>query len=316
MGGSKGGGSFDTSGMEKAAKESNAIQKRIYDESIERGMPFYEAGREGLGTLMDYMGIAGGNSQKSEAQLREELSPRFTTMETMGGNPFAGRQWSSLTEDERNSLPENTMYIDNNGDLTSNYYTDGQRRSNTIFGAPAQSTKSVDYDGLNKAVEERLRAQEMDKPDYYGSLMKSFSQDDFEQDPGYQFRLDEGQKALERRLSAQGKTFSPEAAKAMVGYNQGMASQEYGNAYNRFNIDQGNVFNRLASIAGIGQTQTGQMAGLGQNYASAVGQTNSSLANAQASAAQAEAANRGSMFNSLLGLGGQLGAAYLTGGIA
>ncbi|GEM_PF-3114760 len=305
MGGGKGGG-VDTSGMEAAARESNALQERIYNESVERGMPFYKGGKAGFDMLMDYMGVPGGASMQTRGQIREELLPEYTTSITnnAGTDPVYYNNSGGIISADK-------LIDDPGGSDKKMYYANGMNHFAKMLTPGATQTDQVDYDGLNAAIDARLAGQEGSEPDYYGSLLKPFSMDDYQADPGYQFRLDEGQKALERRLAAQGKTFSPEAAKALMGYNQGMASQEYGNAYNRYNMDQGNTFNRLASIAGIGQTQTGQMAGLGQNYANAVGQTNSSLANAQAAAAQADAANKGSMFNSLLGMGANLGSSYM-----
>lgn len=46
-------------------------------------------------------------------------------------------------------------------------------------------------------------------------------------DPGYQFRLQQGQKALDQNLAAQGLTGSGAAIKGTSDYNQGAASQEY-----------------------------------------------------------------------------------------
>lgn len=150
----------------------------------------------------------------------------------------------------------------------------------------------------------------------YGSLLKSFGMSDYQADPGYQFRLSEGNKGLERALASKGQfaSMNPAAAKALTGYGQEMASQEYGNAYNRYNADQSNIFNRLAAITGTGQTASNAMNATGSNYGNAASDLYTGMGNAIVSANQARAANRGSMFNSLLGLGGQLGAAYLTGG--
>jgi len=105
----------------------------------------------------------------------------------------------------------------------------------------------------------------------YGWLLDRFSMDDFEADPGYQFRLDQGNKALQNAAAATGNLNSGRALKDAIGYNSGMASQEYGNAYNRFNNDQTNQFNRLATITGIGQSSASALAGVGQNYANQVG---------------------------------------------
>ena len=52
-------------------------------------------------------------------------------------------------------------------------------------------------------------------------------------DPGYQFRLTEGQKALERSGAARGVTNTGGTLKNILDYGQQAASQEYGNVYNR-----------------------------------------------------------------------------------
>lgn len=57
---------------------------------------------------------------------------------------------------------------------------------------------------------------------------------DVAQDPGYQFRMDEAQKALEAQQAKTGTLRSGFAAKDMAKYMQGLASQEYQNAYNRY----------------------------------------------------------------------------------
>lgn len=111
---------------------------------------------------------------------------------------------------------------------------------------------------------------------------RDFSAGDFVQDPGYQFRLAEGQKAIERSASARGGLNSTGTMKNLARYSQDFASNEYGNAYNRFNSDRDRRFNRLASLAGIGQTANGQVANAGQNYANQTGQNIIGAGNAQA----------------------------------
>jgi hypothetical protein len=91
-------------------------------------------------------------------------------------------------------------------------------------------------------------------------------------DPGYQFRLSEGMKALDRTAASRGGLLSGATLKGAQRYGQGLASQEYGNAYNR-----------LASMAGIGQTATGAMTGLGSQFASNQGENYMGSANARAS---------------------------------
>lgn len=311
MSGGKGGSSPSTAGMEKVAREANALQQRMYEEGVQRAQPYYDVGVSGLGTLADYLGLSGG-SQRSEAQIRESLLPQYTTTQTTGGmaNGQSMPKWSDylnrLNMSERGGAQEQALREQYNNDMAGIM---AQGYTNPV-------TKDVvDYAGLNSAVQSQLAAQGADKPDYYGSLLTPFSMEQFEADPSYAFRQEEGNKALERQLAAGGKSFTPEAAKALQGYNQNLASQEYMNAYNRYNTDQSNIYNRLANIAGVGQTTAQQLTGLGQQYAQNVGQTNASVAQAQFDAQQAAQQNRSSMFGNLGSLAG-MGIGFATGGPA
>lgn len=98
----------------------------------------------------------------------------------------------------------------------------------------------------------------------YGMLARGFRPQDLEMDPGYGFRLGEGMKALDRRLSAGGKMFSGGALKAGQRYAQGLASEEYTNAFNRAQAQLGTRLGALGSLYGAGQAaaqQVGQQAG-------------------------------------------------------
>lgn len=110
----------------------------------------------------------------------------------------------------------------------------------------------------------------------------SFDGANFDKDPGYQFRMEEGQKALERSASARGGLNSGGTLKALARYSQGVASDEYGKAFDRFNTNQTNRFNRLASLANVGQTANQSNAQSGQNYANNVGDAAAAGANASA----------------------------------
>src|SRR6185312_4775034 len=70
--------------------------------------------------------------------------------------------------------------------------------------------------------------------------------------------------------------------------SQGMASNEYQNAYNRFTNDQTNSFNRLASLAQLGQTSNGQMGQVGMNTANQIGSNMTGAANAAAASSIAQ----------------------------
>ena len=116
--------------------------------------------------------------------------------------------------------------------------------------------QGTEYEGAPGTMEERA-----------GTAMSRFKTS-----PGYTFRLSEGLKALERSASARGRLMSGETMKGLQEYGQGMASQEYGDYYNR-----------LASMAGIGQTSTAQTGALGGYAARGVGETQMTAGAARAS---------------------------------
>lgn len=104
-----------------------------------------------------------------------------------------------------------------------------------------------------------------------GDFNRDFTLGDFTRDPGYDFRLHEGQRALDASAAARGGALSGGAVRAATRYGQDYASGEYSNAYNRFNADRTQRFNRLSSVAGIGQTATRDVANQGAQVAANVG---------------------------------------------
>lgn len=119
----------------------------------------------------------------------------------------------------------------------------------------------------------------------YGKYAKDFSMGDFQADPGYAFRLSEGQKALERSAAARGGLISGGALKAAQRYGQDMGSQEYQNAYTRYQTNRANQLNPLGSLAQSGQSaanfQAGNLGRYGADVASLIGQQGQSQAAGQ-----------------------------------
>lgn len=136
------------------------------------------------------------------------------------------------------------------------------------------------------------------------AYMKPFSMADYQADPGYAFRMSEGMKALENSAAARGGLLSGNMLRGAQQYGQDLASNEYQNAFNRYQTNQGNQFNRLASMAGLGQTANAALGQAGQNYASSAGNIGMSNAANQANAALMAGQARAS---SMQGLGQALG---------
>lgn len=113
----------------------------------------------------------------------------------------------------------------------------------------------------------------------YGSFTKPFDAEEFYkyEDPGYWFRLQQGEQGLRNAAAAGSGALSGAAMKDLLGYNQDMASTEYGNAFNRYQTSQGNIFARLMGIAGLGQNAA---AGVGNQGTTLAGQAGQALSNA------------------------------------
>lgn len=136
--------------------------------------------------------------------------------------------------------------------------------------------------------------------------MTSLANNDFmnnwQQDPGYQFRLDEGNKAINSAAAARGMGNSGATMKALARYGQDYATGEYDKAYNR-------NYTRLSQLAGFGQDATNGLVNASANYGNSVANNYMGLGNANAAANLAQA-NR---FSNLLGQGAQAAATAYTG---
>jgi hypothetical protein len=118
---------------------------------------------------------------------------------------------------------------------------------------------------------------------------RDFTANDFTKDPGYDFRMNEGQKAIERSAAARGGLQTGGTLKALTQYGQGFASNEYQNAYSRFNADRDRRFGRLSTLAGFGGNANASNASAGASYANNSGANTMGAADAAGAAGMAGA---------------------------
>ncbi len=116
-----------------------------------------------------------------------------------------------------------------------------------------------------------------------GEFTKNYERGGFETDPGYLYRMSQGEQGINRAAAARGGWNSGATLKALARFNSDIGSQEYGAWDQRqntreaqFNANRDFKRNNLAALAGIGQTATtatsnaganayGQIANAGQN---------------------------------------------------
>jgi hypothetical protein len=114
----------------------------------------------------------------------------------------------------------------------------------------------------------------------YGSYaeMPTFAQ--LQMDPGYQFRFEQGMRGVNASAAARAGLQSGAALKAATEFGQGMGTQEYQNAYNRFMANRQQAAEAMAGLAGRG---AGVAQGLGQQAVS----TGANMANTMLAGGQA-----------------------------
>lgn len=235
------------SAQSKAAGDASDAQWAMYDQTRTDQAPYRALGNSALAQLGYGIGVkqsAGGAVPQNEEN-------------------FDAAAYQKANPDIANSGMTPWEHYTKYGAAEGRQYTYNSQAQDQVNALPSGGSTTSNGIGL-------------------GEFNKKFSLADYQADPGYQFRLDQGTQALERSAAARGGLLSGGNLKDLTNYQQGVASQEYGNAYNRFNNDQSSRFNRLATLAGVGQTANNTLASVGQNTANNIGSNLIGSGNAQA----------------------------------
>jgi len=147
----------------------------------------------------------------------------------------------------------------------------------------------------------------------YGNMLKDFTMADYEADPGYAFRLQEGLKGLDRQAAARGGLISGAALKAASDFAGKQASAEYGNAYNRYQQNRLNRYNMLAGQQSVGANAAAALGQAGQFYATGGGKNIVGASEARASQYKPIANASNAMIGSLGGIANDLLGNYGSG---
>ena len=147
----------------------------------------------------------------------------------------------------------------------------------------------------------------------FGSFAKPFTMADYTADPGYAFRMSEGMKAVERSAAARGGLLSGSTLMGIQRFGQNLASDEFGNAYNRFYNTRNQLMNPLQAFLGQGQTATNALGNLTSSQAQALGQSIGGLSSAIGSAGAQRMGTYGQLGQNLGQAYGNLGQATASG---
>ena len=281
----------------QASREAQAAQTAQYQNQVALQEPFRQAGLTAQGRIMNLMGLSAPAGSYGGASTNP-ADYGLTQVNIPSGGGLGGIMGSAM------GGAGQPMYIDAQGNPVSDVAA---------------------YMAANPLPTAQGGAQPAD----FGKYAKDFSMSDFTEDPGYAFRQSEGLKALDRSASARGGLLSGGALKGIQRFGQDLASQEYGNAFNRYQTNRSNQLNPLQSLMGAGQTATNTLtnASMQQGQNSATNAYNAGQARASgyvgsanalsgalsgvAGAAQNYASNR--MFSNLNTGGGYGSTNYLGG---
>lgn len=155
--------------------------------------------------------------------------------------------------------------------------------------------------------------------------MPAFTQQQFQQSPGYQYQLNQTQNATRNAATPGQGAFSGSTLKALQQNAAGLSNQDWWNAYNAYNQNYTNQYNAnnqnywgqynaqigrenqltglLTGLSGSGQNAAAQLGAFGQNTANQIGQNTIGAGNALA-AGQIGSAN--SLLGGLSGATGTL----------
>jgi hypothetical protein len=130
-----------------------------------------------------------------------------------------------------------------------------------------------------------------------GAFFKAPTMNELLMDPGYAFRLAEGEKALARMQAARGQYLSGGAIKAGQRYGQELASQEFGAASERERLRREAATNALLNLSGYGPRAAESLGVGGRSYA----QGAAGAYGAMGQAGAARAGEVGGIYQTVLG---------------
>ena len=267
-----GGGLIASSGAKKAgetqaqaAREAQGSQERAFERQVQLQEPFRQGGLTAQAQIMNLLGL-GAPPSAAGATVDVRQNPQAYGLREINIPSIFG------------SAPQ-SFYLDAQGNTVEDI--EAYAAQNPI-SAPAPAGGAP--------------------PSEFGSLAKPFGMEQFQQDPGYAFRQAEGMKALERSAAARGGLLSGGTLKGIQRFGQDLASQEYGNAFNRYQAERAARLNPLQSLMGAGQSSANTLT-------SAAGQAGQNEAANLYNAAQARASGYVGSANALGGALGSIGQA-------
>lgn len=115
-----------------------------------------------------------------------------------------------------------------------------------------------------------------------GQFNQPFTLGQFQESPAYQFNLQQGQQAINKAAASRGMYYAPQTLQDISKFSQGLASNEFQNAFQNYQQDLGNRWSRMMGLTNLGQASAAGVGNLGAAQAAQQGGFMTQGANAQA----------------------------------
>jgi hypothetical protein len=232
-------------------RENNALARDIYAQNSQTLAPFVQQGGAATAYINQLLGIQAA----PVAQPQPQPMPGGTVQSGGGVQPSSGRALS---------------VSDGFGGAISRFVGDSLRddiadRGYGIFNRPSNGGIGVGSSGATFAPSAAGGTAAAVPTLAPGSASNAF--DAFRNSTGYNFRQNEGMRAITANRALSGLLNSGSAVKSAMRFGDGLAAQEFDN-----------YFNRLAGQQGVGLSAASAQAGVANNYSAQVQNNNSTNA--------------------------------------
>ncbi len=268
VGGSLLGGALGGSdkGAERAARDATAManyQQETASLTAKEGLqPFVNTGTAANQLLADYLGI-----------------------------DYSGYKAKPVLQD----------FIDQRRDQHFKKYGTDYGRNSNVAGERVLAKNR--YNAALKQWEKGLDQYKQDNQGNSGSgrLLREFTGEDLQNEPGYQFGMQQGEQGINRAFAARGGYDSGAALKSLNRFSQDYAGTKFGDAFNRDAANKQSIYQMLSGQSGQGMNAATTQGNIGINAATQMGQNSMNQANNSWQAANANNENTANAIQSGLG---------------
>lgn len=234
-----------SSAQSKAAEQASQISADQFAQTRQDLDPWRQAGTLSLEDLMFRLGLSPRSGRSGTVPTREQ----FTTAASPGRTTWGGMTAAGI----------------------------GNRV--VTPGTPGR----FDQTGYDKALADFEASQVASESDpNFGSLTRPFSLADFEESPAFRFNLEQGEEAINKGAAARGNYYAPQTLQDLGKFTQGVASNEFQNAFSNYNTNMNNIWNRLYGLSESGRGAATQIGDLGARTAGQIGENVMGAGNARA----------------------------------